>query len=100
MKRNSISAYLKQKNSSFQNSSRQQTQMEMLTVSRRNMGVAAALSLIVPGAGQMYRGHVNSGLKWFMLVPLGYFLFILPGFLMHIACVYRAGHEDLYKNQD
>ncbi len=100
MKRNSISSYLNQKDISANNTIRPRGRMETVSVSENNMGVAAVLSLIVPGAGQMYRGNVNSGLKWFMLVPLGYFLFILPGLFMHIACVYRAGHEDLYNNQN
>lgn len=94
MNSNSISAYLNQKKISTMKNSKNS---EIFSVSDHNVGVAAALSLIVPGAGQMYRGKVNSGLKWFMLVPLGYFLFIVPGLLMHIACVYRAGDENLYR---
>lgn len=76
--------------------SRSQSRMAIPTLSCGNVGMAAALSLIVPGAGQIYRGNVNSGLKWFMLVPLGYFAFIIPGLILHMTCIYRAGNHKLY----
>jgi hypothetical protein len=52
-------------------------------------GLAAALSLIVPGAGQLYTGNVISGLLWFILVTAGYTL-ILPGIFLHLLCIALA----------
>ncbi|WP_167614881.1 hypothetical protein [Maribellus sediminis] len=56
-----------------------------------NPGMAIALSLIVPGAGHIYMGRVNSGLKWFAAVMLGYMLLVIPGIILHSVCLYRAG---------
>jgi hypothetical protein len=48
--------------------------------------VAGFLSLIVPGAGQLYTGNVLSALLWFVLVTAGYTL-ILPGLFLHLFCI-------------
>ena len=53
-------------------------------------GVAAVLSLIVPGAGQLYRGRLLSGLVWFVCVVVGYMLFIVPGLILHFCCIVAA----------
>jgi TM2 domain-containing membrane protein YozV len=50
---------------------------------------AAALSLIVPGAGQIYTGNVLSAILWFLLVTAGYTL-ILPGIFLHLFCIAAA----------
>jgi TM2 domain-containing membrane protein YozV len=47
------------------------------------------LSLVVPGAGQMYTGNILSGLLWFFLVAAGYTL-ILPGLFLHLICIATA----------
>lgn len=51
--------------------------------------LAAVLSLLVPGAGQLYTGNVISGLLWFVLVAAGYSL-ILPGLFLHMICIATA----------
>lgn len=51
--------------------------------------VAAALSLFVPGAGQLYAGNVLSAVLWFLLVTAGYSL-ILPGLILHMFCIAAA----------
>lgn len=51
---------------------------------------AAVLSMIVPGAGQLYAGRPLSGLVWFMVVTMGYLLLIVPGVLLHILCIASA----------
>jgi TM2 domain-containing membrane protein YozV len=51
--------------------------------------VAAALSLFVPGAGQLYAGSVLSALLWFLLVTAGYTI-ILPGLILHLFCIAAA----------
>jgi TM2 domain-containing membrane protein YozV len=55
-----------------------------------NPAAAAVLSMIVPGAGQLYAGRPLSGLSWFVLVTMGYMLLIIPGVLLHIICVAAA----------
>lgn len=52
-------------------------------------GLAALLSLFVPGAGQLYTGRFASALLWFLLVSAGYF-FILPGLFLHLFCIASA----------
>jgi tetratricopeptide (TPR) repeat protein len=58
-----------------------------------NPGVAGLLSLIVPGAGQMYRGKVGAGLLWLVCVPLAY-VFIIPGLALHAICIFNAASGD------
>lgn len=55
-----------------------------------NAAAAAVLSMIVPGAGQLYAGRPLSGLAWFVLVTMGYMLLIIPGVLLHIMCIAAA----------
>lgn len=56
-------------------------------------GLAALLSLVIPGAGQMYRGKVGAGLLWLVCVPLGYVL-IVPGLILHVICIFNAASGD------
>jgi TM2 domain-containing membrane protein YozV/RNA polymerase subunit RPABC4/transcription elongation factor Spt4 len=53
-------------------------------------GVAAVLSLIIPGAGQMYKGQVAAGLVWLVVVVIGYLAFIAPGLVLHVCCIIAA----------
>jgi TM2 domain-containing membrane protein YozV len=55
-----------------------------------NSGVAAILSLFVPGLGQMCQGRTITGLLCLVLIPLGYLAFIIPGLVMHLACIVDA----------
>ena len=56
---------------------------------RANPLLAAALSVVVPGAGQLYSGNAFSALIWFLLVTAGYLL-IVPGLLLHLFCIVSA----------
>jgi len=60
-------------------------------------GVAALLSFLIPGAGQMYKGNVISGLIWFMFTVIGYFLLFIPGLVIHFFCIVLAATVDPYK---
>jgi TM2 domain-containing membrane protein YozV len=51
--------------------------------------LAAGLSMLIPGAGQLYAGRIVSGLLWFLVVSAGYAL-ILPGLIMHLFCMASA----------
>lgn len=53
-------------------------------------GVAAVLSFFIPGMGQVYQGKVGTGFLWLFGTVLGYFAFIIPGLILHIACVLNA----------
>ena len=55
-----------------------------------NPGVAAVLSLVLPGAGQMYKGQVLNGLVWLVLVVIGYIFAIAPGIFLHLCCILGA----------
>ena len=55
-----------------------------------NAAAAALLSVVVPGAGQLYAGRPLSAVSWFVLVSMGYLLLIVPGLLLHILCVASA----------
>ena len=53
-------------------------------------GAAAVLSLFIPGAGQIYKGKVIGGLIWLVFVVTGYCLHMVPGVILHIACIFSA----------
>ena len=52
-------------------------------------GLAAVLSLFVPGAGQLYVGRPFAALLWFLVTTAGYAL-ILPGLILHMFCIVSA----------
>jgi TM2 domain-containing membrane protein YozV len=53
-------------------------------------GIAAVLSVIVPGLGQVYNGQLGAGLLWFLVTSFGYWAILVPGFLFHVLSVYFA----------
>ena len=53
--------------------------------------LAALLSLFIPGAGHLYKGHVISAILWFLLVGSGYVILFLPGLISHGLCILLAG---------
>jgi TM2 domain-containing membrane protein YozV len=55
-----------------------------------NAAVAAVLSMVVPGAGQLYAGRPLAALAWFMAVSFGYLFLIFPGLILHIVCIASA----------
>jgi len=57
-------------------------------------GIAALLSFIIPGAGQMYRNKVGQGILWFVAVVIGYAMLIVPGLVLHIICIIAAATDD------
>ena len=61
---------------------------------RWNRRVAGALSLVVPGLGQMYKGQTIAGVTWLVATVLGYGAFVLPGVALHACCVYRASRGE------
>jgi len=81
---------------------------EPFTVSRASRqrlwspGIAALLSLLIPGAGQIYKGQVGAGIIW--LIITGLFLYggivieaafpIIIGLILYIACIVDAQKGD------
>lgn len=59
-------------------------------VQRWSPGLAAVLSFLVPGLGQIYKGQIVNGIVWFCLVGLGYLALVLPGLLLHFLCIVGA----------
>jgi TM2 domain-containing membrane protein YozV len=57
-------------------------------------GVAAVLSLVIPGAGQIYKGQIANGVAWLIIVPIGYVMFIIPGAILHLCCIVGASRGD------
>jgi TM2 domain-containing membrane protein YozV len=57
---------------------------------RWSPGLAAVLSFIVPGLGQLYKGQILNGIVWFVFVFLGYLALFVPGLILHFFCVLGA----------
>ncbi|WP_432797189.1 hypothetical protein [Poriferisphaera sp. WC338] len=72
-------------------------QQNQAPVQRWSPGVAAVLSFLIPGLGQMYKGQIFNGIAWFMVVMIGYVLLILPGLILHFCCILGAASGDSYK---
>jgi hypothetical protein len=53
-------------------------------------GLAAVLSVFVPGLGHVYSGRLGAGLGWFVATFIGYHAILVPGFLIHVASVFFA----------
>lgn len=66
------------------------TIINQMPVQRWSPGVAAVLTLLIPGLGQIYKGQVINGVVWFFLVTLGYAALIVPGLILHFFCIVGA----------
>lgn len=67
---------------------------------RPSPGIAAVLSVVIPGLGQVYNGNLFTGALWFAAVSFGYWAILVPGLFLHgisVWCAYRgarAGYGD------
>lgn len=57
---------------------------------RPSPGVAAVLSVLIPGLGQVYAGRLGAGAAWFVATGFAYWAILIPGFLVHAFCVWSA----------
>jgi hypothetical protein len=57
---------------------------------RPSDGVAAVLSLFIPGAGQIYKGRTGGGILWLIFTVFGYLAMIVPGLILHLICIFHA----------
>ncbi|MEE9279607.1 MAG: hypothetical protein V3V67_05490 [Myxococcota bacterium] len=53
-------------------------------------GIAAVLSVLLPGLGHVYAGRLPAGLVWFLAAGFGYWAVLVPGFLIHVASIWFA----------
>ena len=53
-------------------------------------GIAAVLSVFLPGLGHVYSGRLFAGAIWFLVTAFAYWAIILPGFLLHGLCIWSA----------
>jgi TM2 domain-containing membrane protein YozV len=53
-------------------------------------GIAAVLSVVVPGLGQLYAGRLLAGALWFLGTGFAYWAVLVPGFLVHALCIWSA----------
>lgn len=53
-------------------------------------GVAAVLSFLIPGLGQIYCGRLLRGIIWLIFAIGGYAMLIVPGIILHIFCILDA----------
>jgi len=56
----------------------------------RTNGIAAVLSFLIPGLGQLYKGRIFLGLIQFGVTTVGYWLLFFPGFFLHILVIWHA----------
>ena len=56
---------------------------------RKDPGIAAVLSLVIPGAGHLYVGDIGIGLVLFLVTFFGYLL-VLPGLIAHLVSIFLA----------
>ena len=57
---------------------------------RWSPGLAAVLSFLLPGLGQLYKGQIINGICWLLFVGLGYAALVVPGLILHFCCVLGA----------
>ena|ERR1022692_394993 len=67
---------------------------------RPSDGVAAVLSLFIPGAGQMYKGRVGGGILWMLFTIVGYCMYVVPGVILHLICIFRAYDSEPVQRSD
>ncbi len=58
--------------------------------SNKDPGIAALMSFIIPGAGQIYCGRIGRGLAFLFGTALGLVLLVIPGLLIYLFNIYDA----------
>jgi TM2 domain-containing membrane protein YozV len=74
--------------------------MTTVAADRHNPGLAAVLSLIVPGVGQIYNGDFLRGIFWLIITP-GFWIGTggLFGWVCHLIAAYTAHRRATDKNR-
>ena len=63
---------------------------ELLVRRAPSPGIAAVLSVLLPGLGQLYSGRLLAGAIWFAATGFAYWAVLVPGFIVHAFCVWGA----------
>lgn len=84
-------------NTQFRTTYESQNRQTIIVEKKWSPGIAALLSFLIPGAGQIYKGRVLEGLVWFVAVTIGYFLLLFPGLFLHFICILTAASGDPYQ---
>lgn len=77
-----------------------------MSTTNKNPGVAAVLSFIIPGLGQIYCERILRGLVFLGLAIFGYMLFVFPGVIVAIVSMLDAralaqGHrKGIFNDED
>jgi TM2 domain-containing membrane protein YozV len=53
-------------------------------------GIAAVLSVLIPGLGQLYTGRLAAAGLWFLGTSFAYWAVLVPGILVHAVCIWSA----------
>jgi len=61
-----------------------------MSTTKKDSTLAAILSFLCPGLGQVYIGKVARGIVFFFLTVLGYCLWLIPGIILHIVFIWDA----------
>lgn len=52
--------------------------------------IAALWSMMLPGLGQLMKGHIMPGIFWALATGFGYFSYFWPGLIIHTFCILDA----------
>ena len=53
-------------------------------------GLAAVLSVLLPGLGHLYTGRLLAGALWCAATAFGYWAILVPGLLLHVLSIWSA----------
>jgi hypothetical protein len=54
------------------------------------IALTAVWSMMLPGLGQMLKGHIMGGIIWSLSVAAGYYAYFWPGLVLHGLCILDA----------
>jgi len=57
---------------------------------KKSPALAAFISFLLPGTGQMYGKKIGKGIIWMIVTILGYCIWVVPGVILHICCIVNA----------
>ena len=71
-----------------------------MSTARKDPGLAAVLSLVVPGVGQIYNGDFLRGIFWLIVTP-GFWLGTgsLLGWVCHVLAAWTAARRAHWHNR-
>ena len=57
---------------------------------KKSPGLAAFISFLLPGCRADVWGKIMKGIIWLIAGVLGYWLWVVPGVIIHICCILNA----------